>query len=621
MNLRSAWPIFCAVSIIGQTYAQTEIGGNINIDTTMYAFLSPYIVTTPILVGNGATLTIEPGCEVRVSEGLGIIVGTSTSGPGTLLANGTAENPIVFTSANEEPMPGDWNYIILSLNATDTVLDPVTGEYLSGSIFRHVTVEYAGRGSADTGGITLLQSNVLLDHVTVRDIANHGYYAEPGSDDVHLTITNSSFLRCDSFSNNDPGGGISINNGSGHRLSNITIDDCTSLRHGGGLYLGAAENSVLESISIMNCSTADDGGGAYIIACEDMTISDLSVEGCTAERYAGVRLASCHNATITRASITNNGDDRCEFVAGMSANGNDIVIRDSSIAYNKTGTQSSSSIGGLSIAGTGVQILGCTIEGNEAMNAAGGIEVNGENAVIRDCMFYGNKVTRVPSSGAGALGVYRLNLLVENCLFDSNFSTGIGGAVLADNSTSFINCEFSNNESLSDGGAIYIGGTGNTILGSNFIGNTAIRGGAIFVGTSGRNLTITGDLPTGVYNTFDENAAEEGITIYNDLAFRADGSYDFNLSDNCWGDLRLAQVDGQIFDYFDDPSKSIAVVNRLAPCACPADVNYDGFLTPGDFVAWISAYYTNSGLADQNGDGVVTPADFTAWVANYNAGC
>ncbi|MFI4893594.1 MAG: GC-type dockerin domain-anchored protein [Phycisphaerales bacterium JB058] len=54
---------------------------------------------------------------------------------------------------------------------------------------------------------------------------------------------------------------------------------------------------------------------------------------------------------------------------------------------------------------------------------------------------------------------------------------------------------------------------------------------------------------------------------------------------------------------------------------CLADVNGDGFVTPADFSAWVSAFNTMSPQCDQNSDGMCTPADFSAWVDNYNAGC
>ncbi|MGP1273413.1 MAG: cytochrome c peroxidase [Phycisphaerales bacterium] len=54
---------------------------------------------------------------------------------------------------------------------------------------------------------------------------------------------------------------------------------------------------------------------------------------------------------------------------------------------------------------------------------------------------------------------------------------------------------------------------------------------------------------------------------------------------------------------------------------CPADVNGNGVLDPGDFTAWVSAYNNGDPAADQNNNGALDPGDFTAWVSNYNNGC
>jgi len=55
--------------------------------------------------GNPATLTIEPGVEIRFGAGRWL----SIEGPdGVLSALGTATAPIVFTSAAEQPAAGDW---------------------------------------------------------------------------------------------------------------------------------------------------------------------------------------------------------------------------------------------------------------------------------------------------------------------------------------------------------------------------------------------------------------------------------------------------------------------------------------------------------------------------------
>ena len=87
--------------------------GEITEDTTIGAGDQKEIsIEQNILVFSGATLTIEPGTTLYFAPGTGIKVQS-----GALIADGTAINPIIFTSENEygngTPAPGDWNGITL----------------------------------------------------------------------------------------------------------------------------------------------------------------------------------------------------------------------------------------------------------------------------------------------------------------------------------------------------------------------------------------------------------------------------------------------------------------------------------------------------------------------------
>ncbi|MBS2014813.1 MAG: hypothetical protein JST00_18130 [Deltaproteobacteria bacterium] len=65
-------------------------------------------------------LTIEPGVTMRFGKNVALIVETaSTTGPasGALKAEGTADKPIVFTSAEATPAAGDWTGIVLGKKA------------------------------------------------------------------------------------------------------------------------------------------------------------------------------------------------------------------------------------------------------------------------------------------------------------------------------------------------------------------------------------------------------------------------------------------------------------------------------------------------------------------------
>lgn len=85
---------------------------------------SPYLVSCDATLPADATLTIEPGVEIRFAHETALKV------EGTLIAAGTAGESITFTSERDTPNPGDW-----------TGLDFVEGS--SGSSLNWCVIEYA----------------------------------------------------------------------------------------------------------------------------------------------------------------------------------------------------------------------------------------------------------------------------------------------------------------------------------------------------------------------------------------------------------------------------------------------------------------------------------------------
>ncbi|MDH7564031.1 MAG: right-handed parallel beta-helix repeat-containing protein, partial [Candidatus Bathyarchaeota archaeon] len=104
----------------------TYVEGPITRDTIWTLVDSPYIVSQNVVVYPNATLIVEPEVEVRFAENFSLIV------QGVLVANGTADKKIAFTSSKHIPSPGDWKWI--EFRGTTT------------SIMRHCIIEYAADG-------------------------------------------------------------------------------------------------------------------------------------------------------------------------------------------------------------------------------------------------------------------------------------------------------------------------------------------------------------------------------------------------------------------------------------------------------------------------------------------
>jgi hypothetical protein len=135
--------------------------GNIDADEIWRACSNPHIVTEQIGIENGATLTIQPGCIVRVEADKGFVCGWGGAGDGALIAVGKPDSTILFTSNASPAAAGDW----FGFTFHDTTL-PTTR-------FSYCTIEYAGRAGEqalllDFGAV------VKMDHSTIRHSAGKG---------------------------------------------------------------------------------------------------------------------------------------------------------------------------------------------------------------------------------------------------------------------------------------------------------------------------------------------------------------------------------------------------------------------------------------------------------------
>jgi hypothetical protein len=148
------------VTIIGGTGTGTTtenviLEGKISSDRTLKA-TNIYKLRGFVYVTNGATLTIEPGTVIQGEKGTttrGALVITRGS---KIIADGTKDKPITFTSDQSSPQRGDWGGLVILGNAkTNASFNNVQGV---GSVEGGVnTVEgvglYGGINDDDNSGI------------------------------------------------------------------------------------------------------------------------------------------------------------------------------------------------------------------------------------------------------------------------------------------------------------------------------------------------------------------------------------------------------------------------------------------------------------------------------------
>lgn len=180
-------------------------------DIVLFERLSPYYMRGYSVIQPGVTLTIEPGTQIIAeSEGcrrdeIGSCASLIVSKGAFLIADGTADDPILFTS--DDDGRGDWGGIVINGDApcntgTDTMPLAETGAYCgtnsadSSGVLRYVVVENAGAIAVDSsthypGSFALhgVGSRTILEHVHAVNSGNNGFSMVGGTVDLRNALS------------------------------------------------------------------------------------------------------------------------------------------------------------------------------------------------------------------------------------------------------------------------------------------------------------------------------------------------------------------------------------------------------------------------------------------------
>jgi hypothetical protein len=220
----------------GQGHGDTILPPVITADLTLDPAGSPYIAQEMIQVQSGATLTADPGVEIRFEPEAGLMI------QGVALFHGTAAEPI-----NLRPViPGEeWANLNLY--------------YGSGlSEFHHVDIEGASTGPDYwmTAAISIMRTPAVIDNLTLN-LCGAGIFAY----DTDTTIADSRF--------GPDNGGEAINT----RRGTTVIENCHF--QGGGEGVDSIDLDTMTEAVIRNCVILDSPD-----ECIDMGESVALVEGC-----------------------------------------------------------------------------------------------------------------------------------------------------------------------------------------------------------------------------------------------------------------------------------------------------------------------------------------------------
>jgi hypothetical protein len=185
----------------GNNTGQTiTIQGRITADT-VFRKQNTYILKGLVYMAGNKTLTIEPGTVIKGSFSGSDVAALIITRGSKIVAQGTATEPIVFTSASPNPQSGDWGGLILlgkaaintSFNGKNGLyqveggVDNAQGDGLAGSgddavpapvnndnsgVLSYVRIEYAGyafQPDKEINSLTLagVGSGTTIDHVQV----------------------------------------------------------------------------------------------------------------------------------------------------------------------------------------------------------------------------------------------------------------------------------------------------------------------------------------------------------------------------------------------------------------------------------------------------------------------
>lgn len=271
--------VFLCALLAAIANASTPLGGPVMSDMTLTASPDPnYVVVADLVVFNNATLTIEPGVELRFQQNTSLIIGydDGVNPPaGTLVANGGA--PWIRMRGDPTyPPRGYWNWLAFSDFAVDAVLDG-QGNYQSGCILANVEIGHAK-------SVQIRDSSPYLGNVNVYYGGEHGLDAEFSDGGYALHAYNVNLNSCGDGTHD--GAGFRLVGGSGHIISFLHARWCDGAR-GGGVAIEHAGNFTIDRLTVGGNQATGLGGGMLINDVQNMGVSGAWIDDNVSDTDAG----------------------------------------------------------------------------------------------------------------------------------------------------------------------------------------------------------------------------------------------------------------------------------------------------------------------------------------------
>ena len=382
---------------------------------------SPYLVQNAIMIANDSTLTIEPGVKVEFQGQYKFLV------LGKLLAVGTVQDSIIFTTANHS-----------------------------------------------TGWLGIRFENTTSNNDTTR-----------------LSYCKVEYGKADGVAPNDCGGGIYFDHFSKAVISNTSVFNCYADINGGGIYCGYSSPVILNNKIMYNSVLHGNGGGICCENYSDVTIIGNTISGNTARgNGGGIGNFQNWNSLIANNSVSYNSISSSGGGGGIINVANSTTITGNTIFNNSASNGTGGGIydGGLG-AWSGAVITSNFISNNIAMTG-GGFYCNGDalpviNNVIANntafssgggiacenncqALITNNTITNnAAPNGGGMFFTVMSSPTIKNCIIWGNTETADGPQVFLDDESSdpnFYYCDIMN-------GPLAIGVNSNVFYLGNYSNN------------------------------------------------------------------------------------------------------------------------------------------------------
>ncbi|MCD4819634.1 MAG: right-handed parallel beta-helix repeat-containing protein [Candidatus Cloacimonetes bacterium] len=219
-----------------------------------------YVIGGDLTIENGQTLTINAGNTLKFDADYKFQVN------GTLIAEGTFENPITFTSNQTTPTAGDWKYLYFYNADTGCILDycdiyyggSSDGMIYSNNSGNNVQISNCDIRYSGTRGLSLNDSpsitNCVIDNNSTSGIYCTGSSANPSISNSEIN-NNYHGIYCNYSSANFSVSNCEINNNTGYGIysTNSSISDCT-IQNNGSYAIRASCGSVKNITGTMTIS-------------------------------------------------------------------------------------------------------------------------------------------------------------------------------------------------------------------------------------------------------------------------------------------------------------------------------------------------------------------------------